>query len=212
MLRVIEIFLSIQGEGSRIGLPCTFVRLAGCNLRCQWCDTRHAWAGGRELTVDRVLREVAKLRCRRVELTGGEPLLQEDSAELLRQFCDLGYEVLLETNGSVSIASVDPRVIRIMDIKCPASGMAERNLWANVMHLTARDEVKFVIAGRDDYQWARNVLAKHRLLLRCPVIFQAVAGQQDASELAEWILADDVDVRMGIQLHKVIWPKEDQGV
>lgn len=211
MLRVIEIFLSVQGEGSRIGLPCTFVRLAGCNLRCDWCDTQYAWTGGRELPVERVMREVAKLGCRRMELTGGEPLLQDDSAELLRQFCDLGYEVLLETNGSVSIAGVDPRVVRIMDVKCPSSGMAERNLWSNVMHLTARDEVKFVIADRADYDWAKNVLVERRLLQRCPIIFQAVAGRQDPGELALWLLGDDLDVRIGVQLHKILWPKEDRG-
>jgi len=212
MLRVSEIFLSIQGEGSRAGLPCTFVRLAGCNLRCEWCDTQHAWTGGRELSLDRVLREVGKLGCRRVEVTGGEPLLQEETGELLRCLCQAGCEVLLETNGSLSIAPVDPRVVRIVDFKCPSSGQDQHNLWTNVMHLTPRDEVKFVIADRDDYEWARSAVRQRRLLQRCAVIFQPVAGRLEPGKLAEWLLADDLDVRLGVQLHKLIWPKEDRGV
>ena len=217
-LKVNEIFLSIQGEGTRAGLPCTLVRLAGCNLRCNWCDTRYAWEEGAHLTLGEVLNRVEELSCRRVELTGGEPLLQEAALELLRRLCDAGHETLLETNGSLDMSTVDPRVVRIVDFKCPSSGESEKNRWENVAHLTPRDEVKFVIADRADYEFARDAVRKHGLPGKCAVIFSPVGRAAQTGRrlppdmLAEWILADKLDVRLGLQLHKIIWPCRDRGV
>ncbi|MBN1942103.1 MAG: radical SAM protein [Phycisphaerae bacterium] len=212
-LRVSEIVLSIQGESSRAGLPCVLVRLAGCNLRCSWCDTPQARdsKAGREMTPEEILAEVQALNCLRVELTGGEPLLQDGAADLLRAFCEAGYETLLETNGSVDISAVDSRVRRIVDVKCPSSGHVEANLWENLGLLTDRDEVKFVIADREDYDFAKTVLQKNSLAKKCAVFFSPVWEKLPASTLAEWILADRLDVRLGMQLHKILWPKENQG-
>jgi len=212
MLKVSEIFLSIQGEGTRAGEPCTFVRLAGCNLRCRWCDTKYAWEDGQEMSVPEVLARVAALRSRTVEVTGGEPLTQPAAIELLKELCDAGYQTLLETNGSLDISQVDPRVVRIVDFKCPSSGAEGHDLWANVGHLTARDEVKFVLADHADYQFARQVLRRHKLSEKCTVIFSPVHGRLAPARLAEWILADNLDVRLGLQLHKIIWPDRDRGV
>ncbi len=212
VLTVCEIFRSIQGEGTRAGLACGFVRLAGCNLRCAWCDTSYAWEGGREMAVDDVLAEVAELAVPRVEVTGGEPLIQPAAFELLRRLCDAGFETLLETNGSQDISAVDPRVVRVVDLKCPSSGHADANRWANVPHLTARDEVKFVLADRADYDFARAAVAEHALAARCAVVFQPVHGRLAPATLAEWILADRLDVRLGIQLHKLLWPGRERGV
>jgi len=211
-LAVSEIFLSIQGEGTRLGRPCAMIRLAGCNLRCNWCDTKYAWQDGREMAVEEVLAEVRSLRCRLVEVTGGEPLTQPAAPLLLRALCDAGYETLLETNGSLDISQVDGRVARIVDFKCPSSGQDGENLWSNVDHLTAGDEVKFVIADREDYKFARQALRRHGLADRCPVIFSPVAGRCPPAELAEWILKDRLRVRLGLQLHRIIWPDEDRGV
>ena len=212
-LIVNEIFKSIQGESTRAGLPCVMVRLAGCNLRCSWCDTLYARdpGAGRRMSVDEILARAAALGCGRVEVTGGEPLIQEACAELLRRLCEGGFETLLETNGSRDIAPLDPRVVRIVDFKCPASGQHHANRWANVAHLTARDEVKFVIADRRDYEFARAAVARHGLCDRCAVIFSPV-GVSAAAELARWILQDGLDVRLGLQLHKMIWPDRDRGV
>jgi 7-carboxy-7-deazaguanine synthase len=206
-LNVCETFRSIQGEGTRAGMPCSFVRLAGCNLRCSWCDTRYAYDQGKPMAVDDVLTAVADLGCRRVEVTGGEPLVQEATYELLHRLCKAGCETLLETNGSLDIADVDERVVRIVDVKCPSSGEAAANRWSNLAHLHRRDEVKFVLAGRQDFEFAREVLKEHRLPDRCAVIFSPVHGM-----LAEWLLADHLDVRLGLQLHKIIWPGRDRGV
>lgn len=212
-LRVSEIFLSLQGEGSRTGLPCVLVRLAGCNLRCAWCDTPYARErhSGRDMRAEDVLATVRSLNCPRVELTGGEPLLQEDASVLLRAFCDAGYETLLETNGTLDISAVDPRVRRIVDVKCPSSGCSTANLWKNLSRLTEHDEVKFVLADRADYDYARNVLREYSLLGLCAVFFSPVRGMLSPAVLAEWILADRLDVRLGLQLHKILWPDEDRG-
>ena len=215
VLLVSEIFLSIQGESTRAGLPCTFIRLAGCNLRCSWCDTAYARdaAAGEKMSIDDVLTRVAKPACRRVEVTGGEPLTQAPCAELLQRLCDGGYETLLETNGSLDISRVDPRVIRIVDFKCPSSGHENDNLWKNAEHLTKRDEVKFVIAGRDDYEFAHQAVTEHTLADRCAtVIFSPVTASLAPAELARWILDDALDVRLGLQLHRIIWPDKDRGV
>ena len=211
VLSVCEIFLSLQGEASRIGLPCAFVRLAGCNLDCQWCDTTYAREPGQDMTVKEVMDRLAKFNCRRVELTGGEPLCQPAALELMRVLCDAGWEVLLETNGSRDVGPVDGRVGRIVDFKCPSSGMSHANLWSNVDCLCARDEVKFVLADRGDYNFAVSALRGRGLLGRCPVIFSPVHGRLAPADLAEWILTDGLDVRLGLQLHKLLWPDEPRG-
>jgi len=211
VLNVCEVFHSLQGEASRIGLPCAFVRLAGCNLGCDWCDTVYAREAGEEMTIDDVLARVAKFDCRRVELTGGEPLCQPGSLELMRRLCDGGYEVLLETNGSLDIAPVDERVARIVDFKCPSSGVSQANRWANVEQLRPGDEVKFVLADRGDYDFAVAAVRARKLIDRCEVIFSPVQGRLAPTDLAEWILADGLDVRLGLQLHKLLWPDEPRG-
>jgi 7-carboxy-7-deazaguanine synthase len=211
-LSVVEIFHSIQGEGSRAGLPCTLVRLGGCNLRCNWCDTPYAQEGGEPMGLEDVLGRVGELGCRRVEVTGGEPLTQPLCLELLRRLCDEGYQTLLETNGSLDISTVDPRVARIVDFKCPSSGQEGHNLWSNVASLTGRDEVKFVLADRNDYDFATRAVREQKLAGRCEVIFSPVWGRLAPVELARWILADGLDARLGLQLHKIIWPDRQRGV
>jgi len=210
ILIVNEIFRSLQGEASRAGLPCAFVRLSGCNLRCEWCDTKYAWEDGEEMSLDDVLARVCDLGCRRVEVTGGEPLYQPNAPALIHRLCDAGYETIVETNGSLDISVVDRRASRIVDFKCPSSGSAAETLWDNVAHLAARDEVKFVLADRADYEFARAKLDEHGLLARCPVIFSPVHGRLAPTGLAEWILADGLDVRLGLQLHKIIWPDRER--
>jgi 7-carboxy-7-deazaguanine synthase len=211
-LIVNEITLSIQGEGTRAGIPCVLVRLTGCNLDCSWCDTPHARTEGDEMSVDEILAQAARLGCGLVELTGGEPLYQDQAAGLLEAFCDAGFETLLETNGSLDISQVDERVVRIVDFKCPGSGESDQILWANVEQLRLADEAKFVIADREDYNFARDAIAKHSLGDRCTVIFSPAAGHLDPADLARWILQDNLPVRLGVQLHKIIWPDKDHGV
>jgi len=204
-LRLTEIFHSIQGESTRAGRPCVFVRLTGCQMRCRWCDTEYAFHGGSWWTVDEILDEVARLGCPLVEVTGGEPLLQPGVLPLMERLADAGYEVLLETGGGLDIAPVDARVHRIVDVKCPGSGEAEANRWENLDLLTARDEVKFVLADEADYRWAREVVAERGLEAVCPVLFSAVAGSLEPRSLAEWILRDRLPVRFQIQVHKLLW-------
>jgi 7-carboxy-7-deazaguanine synthase len=204
-LRLSEIFFSLQGETSRVGLPTVFVRLTGCPLRCTWCDTTYAFTGGEWVDLDVVLARVAEYPTRVVTVTGGEPLAQKACLPLLSRLCDAGYDVSLETSGALSISDVDPRVARIVDLKPPGSGESARNLWSNVECLNARDELKIVISDRRDYEWAKNQLAQHRLAERCPVLMAPVQGQQSPTELAEWILADGLQVRFQLQLHKVLW-------
>jgi 7-carboxy-7-deazaguanine synthase len=251
-LVVNEIFLSLQGESTFAGLPCVFVRLTACPLRCSYCDTAYAFTEGRRMSLVEIRAEIARLadtfaaahsssilhprssdlppRLPLVELTGGEPLLQSNAIPLMRLLCDEGFTVLLETSGALDITPVDPRVRRIMDLKCPSSGEVERNHWANLAQLRATDEVKFVIGTREDYEWARTQLATHRLAERCPVLFSWAApllpaqrdpalkpvppGQHPLSrrELAEQLLMDGLPVRFQAQLHKVIWPEDQRGV
>ena len=203
-MRVSEIFLSLQGEGTRAGLPCAFVRLAGCNLRCRWCDTVRAWDGGRDVPLGDVLRAVAAMGCRRVEVTGGEPLCQPATPELLARLCDAGFETLLETNGSLDVSRVDGRVVKIVDVKCPSSGEAESFLVSNVEYLSPRDEVKFVLADRADFDYARAMLDRHAGLACGAVIFSPVLDHLAGADLAAWILDARLDVRLGVQLHKLI--------
>ncbi len=211
-LKVSEIFLSLQGEGRATGLPCVLIRLAGCNLRCTWCDTSYAWEGGETMSLEQILARLEEFRCRRVEVTGGEPLLQPATAELLTRLCDRGWSVMLETNGSLDVSPVDPRVVKIVDFKTPSSGQQEKNRWLNVHALAASDEVKFVLADRGDYDYAKETLIVHKLLGRCAVMFYPVFAVLDPARLAQWILDDGLDVRMGLQLHKIIWPQRDRGV
>lgn len=204
-LKVNEIFYSLQGESSRAGRPCVLVRLTGCHLRCVWCDTPYAFYDGEWLTREDVLARVAAFGCRLVELTGGEPLLQPGALPLLTALCDRGYEVLLETSGAVDIAPVDPRVRRIVDVKCPGSGEAERNHWPNLELLRPTDELKLVLADEADYRWARDLVLSRRLHERCPVWFSPVAGRLPPHDLAGWILRDRLPVRLQLQLHKLLW-------
>jgi len=210
-LSIAEIFASIQGEGSRAGLPCAFVRLAGCNLSCRYCDTEFARQGGREMCVEEVIAEVLAFGLPLAEVTGGEPLLQEACPTLLTGLLEGGLEVLLETNGSFDLGAVDTRVVKIVDIKCPSSGVGDAMRWENIELLTHRDEVKFVLAGRDDYDWAREAMASWRLPDRCSVLFGPVYGELDPSTLAEWMLADRVPARLQLQLHKLIWGSGARG-
>lgn len=223
-LRVNEVFHSIQGESTWSGCRCTFVRLAGCHLRCHYCDTEYAFAEGRRVSVQDILDQVKSFRCGLVQITGGEPLLQQPVHELTRRLCDAGHTVLIETSGACDISQCDPRAIRIMDIKTPGSGEVARNVVSNFDHLTDRDEVKFVITARADYEWARQFMREYRLaervhaVLMSPVFEQAagreVAGQTalDPTALAEWILEDALPVRMQLQMHKFIWSPQARGV
>lgn len=204
-LRITEIFFSLQGETSRVGLPTVFVRLTGCPLRCGYCDTDYAFQGGETMTVGAVLETVARYGARYVTVTGGEPLAQKNCAALLRELCDDGYSVSLETSGALDISRVDPRVARILDIKTPGSGEVERNLWENLAHLTPHDEIKFVLCGEADYEWAKKVLSERRLDRICPVLFSPSYRDLAPKTLAEWILRDRVPVRMQVQLHKLLW-------
>lgn len=204
-LRITEVFLSLQGEARAIGWPTVFVRLTGCPLRCQYCDTAYAFHGGQWRDVDGILDEVAAHGVRHVCVTGGEPLAQKRVTGLLARLCNAGYEVSLETSGALPIDEVDTRVSRIVDIKTPGSLEAHRNLWSNVARLTPNDQVKFVICSREDYDWARAVVAEHALTERCDVLFSPSFSQIRPSDLADWIVADRLPVRFQLQLHKVLW-------
>lgn len=211
-LTVNEIFYSIQGESTFAGLPCVFVRLTYCNLRCVWCDTEYAFYEGKEMSFEEILEEVGRYPSKLIEVTGGEPLAQEGVHELMRMLCDRGYTVLLETSGSISIAKVDPRVRIIMDIKCPGSGMAKKNVWENIRYLKPTDEVKFVVSHREDFDWAVDVVKRYEIEKKCPVLFSPVFGEVQPIELARWLLESGLGARMQLQLHKYIWEPETRGV
>lgn len=217
-LRVTEIFHSIQGESTWAGLPCTFVRLTGCPLRCVWCDTEYAFHGGEKLELNDVLRRVRELGTPLVEVTGGEPLVQPTVFTLVSRLLEEGFTVLVETSGTVDVAPLDPRAHKVMDLKCPGSGETERNLWSNLGHLTERDEIKFVVKDRADYEWAREVIRDRGLDRRIQegklkaILMSPVWGQVEVRDLSEWILEDRLPVRFQMQLHKLIWGPEAKGV
>ncbi len=204
-LKVYEIFHSVQGESSRIGLPTVFVRLTGCPMRCVYCDTEYAFSGGSNMTLDQIMEKVASFGARYVTVTGGEPLAQKECLPLLTRLCDAGYEVSLETGGAIDTDGVDARVAVILDVKTPGSGEAEKNRWGNLHRLKPQDEVKFVLCDRADYDWARQIMADYGIAQKCSVLFSPVHGSLDAAKLAEWILADRLPVRMQMQLHKILW-------
>ncbi len=235
ILKINEIFYSIQGESTFAGRPCVFVRLTYCNLRCSYCDTEYAFYEGEDYTIPQILQKVrefsnvppacfgerqneknipdtSRFNCPLVEVTGGEPLIQENVYPLMTELADAGYTVLLETGGHMDIGKVDRRVRRIMDIKCPSSGESDKVRWENIALLTQNDEVKFVMGDRADYEWAREVLQKYKLTERCPVLLAPVHGKIENQTLAEWILDDKLPVRFQLQLHKYIWPERNRGV
>lgn len=217
-LRITEVFHSIQGESTWAGLPCTFIRITGCPLRCVWCDTTYSFHGGERRTLDELVQQVREIGTPLVEVTGGEPLAHPNAFLLIRRLLDEGFTVLVETSGAVDVSPRDPRCHLIMDLKCPGSGESEKNLWSNLDHLTSRDEVKFVVADRADYEWARNVIAEQRLDSRVhdgtlgALLVSPVHDAVDLQALAGWILEDRLPVRLQVQLHKYIWAPDTRGV
>lgn len=204
-LKIHEIFYSLQGESSRVGLPTVFIRLTGCPMRCVYCDTAYAFSGGSNMEIDEILAKVAEYGTKYVTVTGGEPLAQKACHELLKALCDLGYSVSLETGGAIDISQVDKRVSVILDIKTPDSGESQNNLWSNLQYLKAEDEVKFVLCSRSDYDWAKQLLNEHGFAGKCPILFSPVYSQLNPTDLANWIVTDQLPVRMQVQLHKILW-------
>jgi 7-carboxy-7-deazaguanine synthase len=211
-LQVNEIFYSVQGESTYAGRPCVFVRLTGCNLRCRWCDTAYAFYDGETLTDEQVLERVRAYKCPLVEITGGEPLLQHEVHSLIDRLLLEGYEVLIETGGSLDVGRLDPRVVKIVDLKAPGSGMEGQNNLDNIQYLDRKDQIKFVVADRRDYEWAKQMMAEHALAEKAQVLFSPVFGELQPRELAEWILADRLPARLQIQLHKYLWDPDRRGV
>jgi 7-carboxy-7-deazaguanine synthase len=212
LLKVNEIFYSIQGEGSKAGLPCIFIRLTYCNLRCSYCDTEYAFYEGSDMSIDEIIQEISNYDCNLVEVTGGEPLVQMESLDLMEQLCDKGYNVMLETGGSLPIMNIDKRVKIIIDFKCPTSKMMKKNDYNNINFLKPIDEVKFVIGNREDYEWTKNLIEKYDLTSKCEILFSTVFGSLENRELVEWILKDNLKVRFQTQLHKYIWEPDRKGV
>jgi len=204
-LKIHEIFYSLQGESARVGLPTVFVRLTGCPMRCVYCDTAYAFSGGRNIKISDILAKVAEFGTKYVTVTGGEPLAQKDCHVLLKDLCDAGYSVSLETGGAIDISPVDKRVSVILDVKTPDSGELKNNVWGNLELLKSTDEVKFVLCSRADYDWAKDLISTHKITDKCAVLFSPVYSQVNATELAEWVLADRLPVRMQVQLHKILW-------
>ncbi len=212
MLKINEIFHSIQGESTYAGQRCVFVRLTYCNLRCTYCDTEYAFYDGKDQSIESIIDEIKECDCNLVEITGGEPLMQEESLELMTKLCDLNYEVLLETGGSLPIQNVDKRVMIILDLKTPSSGMMKKNLYKNLDFIKKTDEIKFVIGSREDYEWSKETIEKYKLENKCPILFSAVFGELEPITLSEWILEDKLNVRYQLQMHKFIWEPDKRGV
>lgn len=204
-LRISEIFYSLQGETSRVGLPTVFIRLTGCPLRCHYCDTSYAFTGGKGMTLEAIVAEVQSYPTKYVTVTGGEPLAQKQCHTLMRVLCELGYHVSLETSGALDVSAVDKRVMKILDIKTPASGEVEKNLWSNLSAMNPDDEIKFVVCDEADYVWAKSTLVEKRLTDKCEVLFSPAQGQLSPTDLADWVLRDRLNVRMQVQLHKILW-------
>ncbi len=212
MLKINEIYFSVQGESSRAGLPCVFVRLTYCNLRCTYCDTEYAFYEGEDRSVDEIINEIKKYDCNLVEITGGEPLVQEESINLMKKLCNEGFDVMLETAGNMPISNIDDRVNIIMDLKCPSSGMMKKNLYENINHLKKTDELKFVIGDREDYKWTKDIMNKYNLNSKCEILLSVVFGELEPLSLVNWILEDKLNVRFQLQMHKFIWHPETKGV
>ena len=211
-MKVNEIYRSLQGESSYTGLPCIFVRLTSCNLRCTYCDTEYAFYEGQDYTVDQVLEAIRRFNCQLVEITGGEPLLQKEVYPLMNSLIDSDYTVLLETGGSIDVGKVNAKVIKIMDLKCPSSGECDRNLYANIEKLQPHDEIKFVIGTREDYLWTKKILEEHRLTERFPVLLSTVFNEIEPKQVVGWLLEDNLNVRFQLQIHKYIWDPSTRGV
>jgi 7-carboxy-7-deazaguanine synthase len=212
LIKINEIYFSIQGESSKAGLPCVFVRLTYCNLRCSYCDTEYAFYEGKDYSIEQIIDEVKKYNCKLVEITGGEPLVQEECLHLMKKLSDEGYEVLLETGGSLPIKNVDQRVMIIMDLKCPSSGMIKKNFYENIEYLKPTDEVKFVMGNREDYEWSKEIIEKYDLTNKANILFSVVFSELEPVKLVDWILEDKLNVRFQLQMHKFIWDPAAKGV
>lgn len=212
MLKINEIYYSIQGESSKSGLPCIFIRLTYCNLRCTYCDTEYAFYEGKDFSIDQILYEIKKYDCNLVEVTGGEPLFQGECFNLLKSLCDENYEVLIETGGSLPIKNIDQRVKIIMDLKCPSSGMLKKNLYENINFLKKSDEVKFVIGSKEDYEWTKEIISKYSINEKCEILLSVIFGELEPVALVNWILEDNLKVRFQLQAHKFIWHPETKSV
>jgi len=211
-LKINEIYYSIQGESTYAGRPCVFIRLTYCNLRCTYCDTEYAFYEGKDMEITHIMNEIKQWNCNLVEVTGGEPLFQDKCINLLNELIDSNYEVMLETGGSLSISNVPYKVIKIVDFKCPSSAMVKKNLWSIVDDLQSHDEVKFVIGNREDFDWAKDKITEYSLDKICTLLFSPTFGEIDPQQIVEWILADNLPVRMQMQMHKMIWSPEEKGV
>jgi 7-carboxy-7-deazaguanine synthase len=212
VLKVNEIYHSIQGESSKSGLPCVFVRLTYCNLRCAYCDTEYAFYEGDDKSIEEIINDFKKFNCKLVEVTGGEPLVQKECLDLMKRLCDEGFDVMLETGGSLPIKDIDERVLIIMDLKCPSSKMEMKNLYENINFLKPKDELKFVIGNREDYAWSKELISKYDLKDKSEILFSVVFGELEPVSLVNWIIEDKLDVRYQLQMHKYIWHPETKGV
>ena len=211
-LKINEIYFSVQGESTHAGRPCIFIRLTYCNLRCSYCDTEYAFYDGKDMEITYIMSEIKRWDCNLVEVTGGEPLFQDECIDLLNELVNSNYEVMLETGGSLSISDVPKKVVKIVDFKCPSSGMVKKNLWSIVDDLQAHDEVKFVIGNREDFDWAKDHITEYSLYKICTLLFSPTFGEIDPQQIVEWILAENLPVRMQLQMHKMIWSPEEKGV
>ena len=211
-LKINEIYYSVQGESTHAGRPCIFIRLTYCNLRCSYCDTEYAFYDGKDMEIAHIISEIKRWDCNLVEVTGGEPLFQDECIDLLNELVNSNYEVMLETGGSLSISDVPKKVVKIVDFKCPSSGMVKKNLWSIVDDLKGHDEVKFVIGNREDFDWAKDRITEYSLDKICTLLFSPTFGEIDPQQIVEWILAENLPVRMQLQMHKMIWSPEEKGV